>query len=166
MRSTFSGGMSFRRENLSRRWLSRYCARRRWKKKLQRWRYTLKRNSTTSPSLTTYSLPSMRSLPASRALANEPSDDEIVEVHHFGRDEAALEIGVNHARGGRRFVAGADRPGAGFFFAGGQIGAQAEQMIDGANERAHAAAGPRRGRADIPALPLRSDRPARSRSAR
>ncbi len=61
----------------------------------------------------------MRSLPASRALAEEPNDDQIVEVHHFGGDETALEVGVNHARRGRRFVAFVNCPGAGFFFARG-----------------------------------------------
>ena len=42
--------------------------------------------------------------------------------------------------GGRwRFVAGVNRPGARFFFASGEKRAQAEQMINGANERVHAA---------------------------
>ena len=81
--------------------------------------------------------------------------DEVVEVDGLGRDEAALEIAVDDAGGGGRFVAGADGPGAGLLLAGGEVGAQAEQVIDGADERADAARWPRRCRRDIRRLPRR-----------
>ena len=55
------------------------------------------------------------------------------------RDKTPLEIGMDNAGGGGRFVASINRPGAGFFFAGGQVGPQAKQMIDSANQCAHAA---------------------------
>jgi len=58
---------------------------------------TLKRNSSTSPSCTTYSLPSDRSLPASRAPASPFQRDIIVERDRLGADEAALEISVDLA---------------------------------------------------------------------
>ena len=79
----------------------------------------------TSPSLTMYSLPSSRSLPASRApgLALEP--DVVVEGDDLGADEAALEIGVDHARGLRRRRTGTHRPGAHLFLTGREVGLQA-----------------------------------------
>ena len=60
-------------------------------------------------------------------------------MNRFRCDKTALEIGVNHAGGGRRFVAGVNGPGARLFFAGGKKRAQAEQMINRANERVHTA---------------------------
>ena len=60
-------------------------------------------------------------------------------MDRFRGDEAALEIGMDHARGRRRFVAGVNGPGARFLFAGREECAQAEQMINRANERVHAA---------------------------
>ena len=55
---------------------------------------------------------------------------EVVVVDHFGSDEAALEVGVDDAGGSGGFVAGADGPGACFLLAGGEIGAEAEEVID------------------------------------
>src|ERR1041385_703519 len=55
---------------------------------------------------------------------------QVVVGDGFGLDEAALEIAVNDAGGLWRRVAGVDRPGADLLFAGGEVGAQAEQMID------------------------------------
>ena len=66
--------------------------------------------------------------------------DQIVEMHRLRGDKAALEIGVDHAGGRGRLVARVNRPGARFFFAGGEVSAQPEQMIDGADQRADAAA--------------------------
>ena len=80
----------------------------------------------------------MRRRPASRALAKEPRLDEVVVGGAFSGDEAALEIGVDDAGGGGGLVADVDGPGARFLFAGGEIGAQAEEMIGGADERADA----------------------------
>jgi len=65
--------------------------------------------------------------------------NEVVEVGDFGGDETALEVGVDDAGGGRCFVTGVDGPCASFGFAGGEVGAKAEQMIDGADEGADAA---------------------------
>ncbi len=65
--------------------------------------------------------------------------DQIVVSDGFGFDKAALEIGVDDAGGLGRGVAGVDGPGADFFFAGGEIGAQAEQVISRADQRADAA---------------------------
>ena len=68
----------------------------------------------------------------------EPQFHQIVVGHGLGLDEAALEIGVDDARGFRRGVAGVNRPGADFLFAGGEISPQTEQMIRGADQRADA----------------------------
>ena len=99
----------------------------------------MNRNSTTSPSWTTYSLP-FDAEPAGFAGFGEGAEaDEVIEMDDFGGDEAALEIGVDDAGGGGGFVAGVDGPGAGLLLAGGQVGAQAEEVIDGADEGADAA---------------------------
>ena len=42
----------------------------------------------------------MRSLPSPRALAVEPKPDQFVVMHDLRRDEAALEVGMDHP--GRR----------------------------------------------------------------
>ena len=80
----------------------------------------------------------MRSLPASLAAFLRAEGDEVVVMDDFRGDEAALEIRVDHAGGGGGLVALVDRPGAGFLHAGGEIGAQAEQVIDGADQRGDA----------------------------
>ena len=46
---------------------------------------------------------------------------------------------MNHPGGGGRFVPGMDGPGAGFHLAGGQVSAQAQQMIHGTDQGAHSA---------------------------
>ena len=61
-------------------------------------------------------------------------------MYGLGRDEAALEIGVNHAGGGRRLVTGANGPRACFLFPGRQVCPQAEQMIHGPDQGADPAA--------------------------
>ena len=83
----------------------------------------------TSPSRTMYSLPSSRSLPASRAPASPLQRDEVLVGDDLGADEAALEVGVDHAGGLRRGGAGAHGPGAHFLRAGGEIGLQPEQLV-------------------------------------
>jgi hypothetical protein len=45
-------------------------------------------------------------------------------MHDFRGNEPALEVGVNHAGGGRSLVAFANGPGACLLFAGRQISAQ------------------------------------------
>src|SRR5687768_9784315 len=55
-----------------------------------------------------------------RALAGRreaAGGDQIVERGHLGPDEAALEVGVDGARGAGGARAGADRPGAAFVLA-------------------------------------------------
>src|SRR3569833_3317988 len=59
--------------------------------------------------------------------------DEVVIRDDLGADEAALEIGVDHAGGLRRGGADRDGPGAHLFFAGGKIGLQPEQRVAGAD---------------------------------
>src|ERR1041385_714265 len=43
-------------------------------------------------------------------LGKGAESDQVVEMHRFRRDEAALEIGMDHAGRGGRLVAGADGP--------------------------------------------------------
>ena len=94
-------------------------------------RQTLKRNSSTSPSWTTYSLPSERILPASLRAGLAAELDEIVIGDRLGADEAALEVGVDLARRFRRLGAAVHRPGARFLRAGGEEGDEAEQLVAG-----------------------------------
>src|SRR5690625_7625207 len=50
-------------------------------------RYTLKRKSRTSPSFTTYSLPSLRMTPASRAAASDPHRSTPANLHLSARQQ-------------------------------------------------------------------------------
>ena len=68
----------------------------------------------TSPSCTTYSLPSSRILPASFAPCLARAGDVVVVGDHFGADEAVLEVGVDDAGGLRRGRADVDGPRAHF----------------------------------------------------
>ena len=52
----------------------------------------------------------------------------------FGGDEAAFEIGVDDTGGGGSFVARGDGPSAGFLDAGGEVGAESQEVIDGTDE--------------------------------
>ena len=67
--------------------------------------------------------------------------DELVPGNGLRFDEAAREVAVDDRRRLRRGVAGVDGPGAGFLFAGGEVGTQAEQVVDRADERADARLG-------------------------
>ena len=60
------------------------------------------------------------------ALQNAVQLTEVLELLMI--NEAALIIGVNHAGGAGGLIAGMDSPGAGFLHAGGQVGAQAQQV--------------------------------------
>ncbi len=60
--------------------------------------------------------------------------DEILVGDGFCGDESAFEIAVDDAGGLWGFVAGVDSPSASFFFSGGEVGAEAEEGIDGADE--------------------------------
>ena len=60
-------------------------------------------------------------------------------MNRFRCDKAALEIRMNNSGSAGRFFAGVNGPGARFLFSRGQECAQAEQVIDGANERVHTA---------------------------
>ena len=74
----------------------------------------------------TYSLPSIRTLPRDFGLGHGAGLDQVVEGDHFGLDEAALEVGVDHAGGLRGGVALVDGPGPRFLGPGRQVGLQAE----------------------------------------
>ncbi len=52
----------------------------------------------------------------------------------FGTDEAALEIGMNHARGLRCGRSGAHRPGAYFLHAGREVGLKPQQFERAADD--------------------------------
>ena len=51
-------------------------------------------------------------------------------MDHFGGDETAFKIGVNDTGGLRGFGTGGNGPGAGFFFATGNIGAETDEVIN------------------------------------
>ena len=55
--------------------------------------------------------------------------DIIVVGDGFGADEAALEIGVDFARGARRLAALLDRPGARFLGPDGEEGDEVEEVV-------------------------------------
>ena len=59
---------------------------------------------------------------------------KIIISNHLRADKAAFEIGVDHAGGLRGGVAFVDGPGADFFYAGGEISLQAEQVVAGADQ--------------------------------
>ena len=91
--------------------------------------HTLNRKCITSPSFTTYSLPSSRILPAVLRALLALARDEVVEGDDLGADEALLEVGVDDARGLRRRVAAMDRPRAHFLRPRGEVRLQAEQLV-------------------------------------
>ena len=92
------------------------------------------RNRITSPSCTMYSFPSRRTCARSRATGRLPAASKSVPAHHFGANEAALDVRVNRAGGFLRVHAALDRPGAHFRFARGEKGSQAQQLISGLNQ--------------------------------
>ena len=53
-----------------------------------------------------------------------PQFHQIVVSNHFRCNEAAFEVGVNHAGSLRCFHAFGDGPGTGFFLPGGQVSAE------------------------------------------
>src|SRR5438034_9270093 len=59
--------------------------------------------------------------------------NEIIVRRHLGANEAALEIGVDHARGLRRSRTGRDGPGADLLRSRREVGLQAEQVVRGAD---------------------------------
>ena len=60
--------------------------------------------------------------------------DEVLVGDGFGFDEASFEVGVDDSGGLGRGVSLSDCPGADFFFAGGEEGLQAEELIGVADE--------------------------------
>ena len=66
---------------------------------IQQNRQTLNRKFITSPSCTMYSLPSARILPASLAPCSPLVGDVVFIGDGLCADEAAFEVGVDHARG-------------------------------------------------------------------
>ena len=63
---------------------------------------------------------------------------EVVVGNDLGLDETFFEIGVDDAGGLRGFPSFLDRPAADFFFAGGEIRHQAEQIVGALDERGNA----------------------------
>ena len=55
--------------------------------------------------------------------------DVVLVADGFRRDEAAFEVAMDHAGGGRRLGAGGDGPGAGFLGAAGEVGDEAQQGV-------------------------------------
>ena len=94
----------------------------------------MNRNSRTSPSCTTIFLALDAETAGFAGLGEGAERDELVIGGAFGGDEAALEIGMDDPGGRGRLVPGVDGPGPRFLFARGEVGAQTEQMISGANE--------------------------------
>ena len=88
-----------------------------------------------SPSWTTYSLPSMRSLPAALMPGLAAVLLEVGERVDLRADEALLEVGVDHAGGLGAGRALADRPRADLLLAGREVRLQAEQAVALARER-------------------------------
>ena len=107
----------------------------------RRWAQLAKRNSITSPSLTTYSLPSSAHLAGFLGAGFAVQRDVVVVGDGLGADEALLEIGVDDAGGLRRLGARVDGPGARFLRPGGEIGAEAEQLVAGADQPVEAGLG-------------------------
>src|SRR5688500_15694787 len=56
---------------------------------------------------------------------------EVVVGHRLRPDEPLLEIGVDHAGGGRRRVPAMDGPGPHLFLAGREVALEAQQVIRG-----------------------------------
>jgi hypothetical protein len=65
----------------------------------------------------------------------------VVEGDRLGADEALLEVAVDDAGRLRRGRARADRPGARFFRADGEVGLQAEELVAGADDAVEAGLG-------------------------
>ena len=64
--------------------------------------------------------------------------DHVVEIDRFGADEAALDVGVDLARGLRSLGAVFDGPGAALVLAVGQEGDEAEQRVGALDEAVEA----------------------------
>ena len=60
--------------------------------------------------------------------------DKVVVGDDFGADEAAFEIGVDDTGSLRRGGVFRHGPGAYFFDAGGEVGAEAEQLVTGTDD--------------------------------
>src|SRR5947208_16535080 len=73
-------------------------------------------------------------LPRLAALRLAPVADELVERHHLGADEAALDVAVDLAGGLERRRAAADRPGAALVLARGEEADEVEQVVARADE--------------------------------
>jgi hypothetical protein len=63
---------------------------------------------------------------------------EVVEGIGFGFDEAFFEVGVDDAGGFGGCVSGVDGPCAAFVGAGGEEGAEAEELVGSVNENSKA----------------------------
>src|SRR5450631_2953004 len=60
--------------------------------------------------------------------------DEVFPPDHFGLDEAALEVGVDDARGLRGLGAALDGPGAALVGAGGEEGDEVQDLVRGVRD--------------------------------
>jgi putative MATE family efflux protein len=92
----------------------------------------------TSPSRTTYSLPSMASLAFWRQAASERKADQIFPPDHVGLDEAALEVGVDGARRLRSLGAARDGPRPALVLARGEEGDEVQDRVGGARHAVQA----------------------------
>ena len=122
---------------------------------------TLKRMFSTSPSWTTYSLPSRRCSPRFTTSAREPQLDEVLPADHLAADEAAGDVGVDRLGGVERGLAVAERPRARLLVAGGEERDEVERVLAASPRSRRARTARRRG---TPPPPRRRARPAPPRA--
>ena len=108
---------------------------------------TLKRMLRTSPSSTTYVLPSSRCRPRRAASACDPALEEVVPANHLAADEAARDVGVNRVRRLERRLTVAERPGARLLVPDGEERDQAERLLQRRTTTSSSAEGPSRNAA-------------------
>ena len=94
----------------------------------------LKRMFRTSPSRTTYVLPSRRWRPAPRRLGVRAGLDQVVPVDHLAADEAAGDVGVDRLGRVERGLAPAQRPGTRLLVARGEERDQVERVAQAARD--------------------------------
>lgn len=92
----------------------------------------------TSPSLTTYSLPSTRKTPSARQAAFAFVAHVVGVGDNFGPDKA-LKVGMDDASGLRGLPALVDGPGADFVRAGRKVAVQAKGGVAGVDDAYKAA---------------------------
>ena len=96
--------------------------------------HTLKRTLSTSPSATTYVLPSSRCVPRLAASACDPAASRSSASDHLAADEAAGDVGVDRRRRLEGGLPVAERPGARLLVADGEEGDQPERLLQPAHD--------------------------------